>query len=139
MTTPEYLVDTSAIVRMLQDDGDANGWEAVAQSGRIALLELTRLEFLYSARSQAHRTAMMEVLDALFPTQFLPDDSFRRAEQVQDRLTELGQHRSAGAVDLVLAAAAELSHRTVLHCDHDFETIARVTGQPVCMVTGPEA
>jgi predicted nucleic acid-binding protein len=33
--------------------------------------------------------------------------------------------------DLLIAATAELSGRTVLHLDKDFELIADVTGQPV--------
>lgn len=40
------------------------------------------------------------------------------------------RHRSAGAVDLLVAATAELRGLTVLHYGNDFETIASVTGRP---------
>lgn len=60
----------------------------------------------------------------------MPDGIYRRARAVQRRLTESGEHRSAGAVDLLVAATAELSGLTVLHHDADFETVAKVTGQP---------
>jgi hypothetical protein len=33
--------------------------------------------------------------------------------------------------DLILSAAAELASLTLLHYDSDFETIARITGQPM--------
>jgi predicted nucleic acid-binding protein len=48
---------------------------------------------------------------------------------VQEALTKRGQHRSAGPVDLVVAATAELQGLTLLHHDRDFECIAAVTGQ----------
>jgi predicted nucleic acid-binding protein len=48
---------------------------------------------------------------------------------VQEALTERGQHRSAGPVDLMVAAAAELQGLTLLRRDRDFERIAAVTGQ----------
>jgi predicted nucleic acid-binding protein len=50
-------------------------------------------------------------------------------------LTETGMHRSAGAVDLLIAATAERERLTVLCDDRDYQAIARVTGQPVKLVT----
>jgi hypothetical protein len=43
-------------------------------------------------------------------------------------------HRSAGPVDLLIAATAERERLTVLCDDRDFQTIARLTGQPVNLV-----
>jgi predicted nuclease of predicted toxin-antitoxin system len=43
-------------------------------------------------------------------------------------------HRSAGAVDLLIAATAERERLTVLCDDHDYLTIATVTGQAVKLV-----
>lgn len=47
---------------------------------------------------------------------------------------EKGEHRSAGPVDLLVAAAAEEAELTLLHHDRGFETVARTTGQPVHMI-----
>jgi predicted nucleic acid-binding protein len=66
------------------------------------------------------------------------DRAYDRASRVQELLTERGQHRSAGAVDLVVAATAELQGLTLLHRDRDFECIAAVTGQALQWY-GPEA
>ncbi|MGL5817838.1 MAG: hypothetical protein ACRCYR_09770 [Phycicoccus sp.] len=44
---------------------------------------------------------------------------------------ERGRHRAPSIPDLVVAAAAELDQRVVLHVDKDFELIAEVTGQQV--------
>ena len=54
---------------------------------------------------------------------------------VQQLLTETGKHRSAGPVDLLIAATAEQQHLTVLCDDRDFETVAAVTRQRVRLVT----
>jgi predicted nucleic acid-binding protein len=58
------------------------------------------------------------------------DRAYSRAWEVQGDLTAKGEHRSTGPVDLVIAATAELSGLTLLHHDHDYDTIAAVTGQP---------
>jgi predicted nucleic acid-binding protein len=58
------------------------------------------------------------------------DRAFSRAFEVQYGLTAKGQHKSAGPVDLVVAATAELHGLTLLHNDRDFTMIAAITGQP---------
>ncbi len=50
-------------------------------------------------------------------------------------LTEAGTHRSAGPIDLLIAATAERERLVVLCDDHDYQTVARVTGQPVKLGT----
>jgi len=60
----------------------------------------------------------------------------RRARQVQDELAAAAQHQGPGAIDLLVAATAELSGLTLLHYDRDFQTIARITRQPQALV-GP--
>jgi predicted nucleic acid-binding protein len=48
---------------------------------------------------------------------------------------DAGAHRSAGPVDLLIAATAERERLTVLCDDRDYQTVATVTGQPVKLVT----
>jgi len=75
---------------------------------------------------------------AAFPTcGWVPmgEQAWERAAEVQQLLTETGQHRSAGAVDLLIAATAERERLTVLCDDRDFETVAAVTRQPIKLVT----
>ncbi|GAB2751186.1 hypothetical protein GCM10027072_55400 [Streptomyces bullii] len=43
-------------------------------------------------------------------------------------------HRSAGPIDLLVAAAAEEAGLTLLHYDRDLEAIAHAAGQPVRMI-----
>ena len=65
----------------------------------------------------------------------MPERAYERASDVQQLLTQRGVHRSAGPVDLLVAATAECERLTVLCDDHDFQTVATVTGQAVKLVT----
>ena len=61
--------------------------------------------------------------------------AYDRAAQVQQLLTETGKHRSAGPVDLLIAATAERERLIVLCDDRDYQAVAAVTGQPVKLVS----
>ncbi len=137
MSLATYLIDTSALVRILTVKTVRERWAEHLTEGVVGLCELTELEFQYSARSLLDRLAKEELLAELFTWTLIPDGTYARAREVQRSLTEKGEHRSAGAVDLLVAATAELSGLTVLHYDGDFETIARVTGQPMQWVARP--
>jgi predicted nucleic acid-binding protein len=102
-------------------------------AGPAAVRDLTELEVLHSARSEKDREAIQGRLNQ-FTWCPMPDGVYRRARVVQRGLTAKGEHHSAGAVDLLVAAAAEEAGLTLLHYDRDFETIARTTGQPVRMI-----
>jgi predicted nucleic acid-binding protein len=93
------------------------------------------LEFLYSARSLADRLEKRRLLRELFGWVTMNERAYDRADEVQQRLTEVGKHRSAGPVDLLIAATAERERLIVLCDDRDFQVVASVTGQPVKMVT----
>jgi hypothetical protein len=60
----------------------------------------------------------------------MADRAFERATEIQEALTRRGEHRSAGAVDLLIAATAELHQLIMLSEDRGFETVAAVTGAP---------
>jgi predicted nucleic acid-binding protein len=132
VSVADYLIDTSALVRILLRQATED-WEQRMGAGLVALCDLTELEVLYSARSEKDREAIQGRLNQ-FTWCPMPDGVYRRARVVQRELTAKGEHRSAGAVDLLVAAAAEEAGLTLLHYDRDFETIARTTGQPVRMI-----
>lgn len=132
-----YLADTSALVRLIPDVTDDYGWLDARNAGLVAVCDITELELLYSARSAADRDAVLRQLSAAYAWAPVPDGVYQRAREVQQMLTVVGAHRSAGPVDLLLAATAELGGLTLLHCDHDFEAIAKRTGQPTRMLAVP--
>ncbi|MFD7559439.1 PIN domain nuclease [Streptomyces sp. NPDC059533] len=137
MNAALYLIDTSALARFMRGDAERYGWDQAAAAGLIATCPITELEFFYSARSAADRERALEDIRLIFGWVPVDDRAYERAWQVQEALTKQGRHRSAGAVDLVVAATAELQGLTLLHRDHDFECIAAVTGQPLQWY-GPE-
>jgi predicted nucleic acid-binding protein len=132
-----FLIDTSALARLLKDEAVRTGWEEQVTSGLVAVCSIVELEFLYSARSSSDRDSLVRLLDRAFAWVPMPDRVFARAFEVQGALTERGHHRSASAVDLLVAAAAELNSLTLLHYDRDFDQIAQVTRQPMTWVAPP--
>lgn len=102
-------------------------------AGLTALCDLTELEILYSARPARDHEAIQERLNQ-FTRCPLPDGIYRRARVVQRELTAKGEHRGAGAVDLLVAATAEEAGATLLRYDRDFETIARTSGQSARLI-----
>jgi predicted nucleic acid-binding protein len=138
MSAAQFLIDTSALARFLRGDAEQYGWDQAAAAGLIATCPVTELEFFYSARSAEDRARGIEDMRLLFGWVPVDDRAYERAWRVQELLTRKGQHRSAGAVELVVAATAELQGLTLLHRDHDFDCVAAVTGQPLQWY-GPDA
>ena len=134
MSPALYLIDTSGLFRILQDKL-RQAWSDQLTAGVIAVCPIVELEFLFSARSLADRLEKRRLLRELFGCVPMPERAYDRAGEIQQRLTETGRHRSAGPVDLLIAATAESERLIVLCDDHDFEVVASVTGQPVKLVT----
>ncbi|HTR95851.1 MAG TPA: PIN domain nuclease [Trebonia sp.] len=125
----EFLIDTSALTRLMRPGAESYGWDQAVAAGLIAVCPITELEFFYSARSAKDREETVEDMRTAFGWVPVHDRAYARAWEVQGALTARGQHRAAGPVDLVVAATAELFGLTLLHHDRDFATIAGVTGQ----------
>jgi predicted nucleic acid-binding protein len=131
-----FLIDTSGLAVILQKR-HREVWVDFLSAGVIAVCPVVELEFLYSARSLADRLDKQRLLAEVFAWVPMADRGFERASQIQEALTRRGEHRSAGAVDLLIAATAEHHRLIVLSEDRDFDTVATVTGQPVRRITGP--
>ncbi|MBK6874323.1 MAG: PIN domain nuclease [Kineosporiaceae bacterium] len=134
MSVARFLIDTSGLARILQKEHRA-AWVDFLSAGVIAVCPVVELEFLYSARSLADRLDKQRLLSQVFAWVPMADRAYERAAQIQEALTRRGEHRSAGAVDLLIAATAERHQLIVLSEDRDFETVAAVTGQPVRRIT----
>lgn len=134
MSVARFLIDTSGLARILQREHRA-AWADFLSAGVIAVCPVVELEFLYSARSLADRLDKQRLLSQVFAWVPMADRAYERAAQIQEALTRRGEHRSAGAVDLLIAATAERHQLIVLSEDRDFETVAAVTGQPVRRIT----
>lgn len=92
---------------------------------------MTLLEVGYSARSAADLSTVLSTPPLVaMPVEYFTPSVEERAVEVQRLLAERGHHRAPSIPDLLIAAAAELNRRTILHLDKDFELIAELTGQP---------
>ncbi len=131
-----FLIDTSAAARILLPKPLAQ-WSDALESGLVGMCAPTELELLYSATSLRDYERMHEQQSALYAWRAMPDSLWIRLQELQLDLAKVGAHRSAGPVDLMVAVTAQHHGLTVLHYDRDFETIARVTGQPVRWLVEP--
>jgi predicted nucleic acid-binding protein len=132
-----FLLDTSALVRLLRNPATRVRWEDQITAGIVAICPITELEIFHTARSKADRDELVDLLATAFCWVPMPDRAFERAAEVQADLTSRGTHRSAGPVDLLVAAAAELHSLVLVHYDRDFDQISDVTGQGVTWLVPP--
>jgi predicted nucleic acid-binding protein len=126
-----YLIDTSGIWQILRDRDVQSRWISPIEAGLLKVCAPTCLEYLYSAESPAGRDEMEAELTTLFERVAVPKDAWRWAENAQYKLTQKGQHRGPGPVDLVLCATAVHHGLTLLHADNDFTTVSRVLPEVV--------
>jgi predicted nucleic acid-binding protein len=137
VTPIRFLLDTSALARLFRDPTVRGRWEHQITAGLVAVCPIVELEVLYTARSKTDRDELLDLLDAAFCWVPMPERVFSRAAEIQADLTARGTHRSAGAVDLLVAATADLHGLTLVHYDHDFEQITAVTGQTMTWLAPP--
>lgn len=137
MIPARYLLDTSALVRVLRDAEIRAAWDQQITAGLVAVCPVVELEFLFTARSARDRSELVALLGTVFGWVDTPERAFARAGEVQQQLTERGTHRSAGMADLLVASTAELHQLTLVHYDHDFLHIAAVSAQRVAWVAPP--
>ncbi|WP_323747806.1 PIN domain nuclease [Catenulispora rubra] len=124
-----YLADKSALAR-LHIPSVADAIVPLMERGLVSICGVTELELLFSARNIQERSRMKQQIEDSLVRAQEPDDLWAQASEVQEALTEKGQHRAASIPDLVVAVTARASRLTVLHYDNDFDTIAAFTEQP---------
>jgi predicted nucleic acid-binding protein len=120
-----YLLDTSGLVRLLGDPGLQNVWYEAIDAEAIGSCYPQRTEFLYAARNAPEYNEITEMFGDLYPDVSVPKNAGRWIASVQYHIAQAGEHRSASAVDLIIAATAAHHGLTVLHDDADYRTVAR--------------
>ena len=120
-----YLLDSSALWRILRNATLRASWAEVASLGVIGSCHPQRVEFRRSARDIDEYDQMSGMFDALYPDVPVPDNAWRWAESAQYRLLRHGAQRGLSAVDLLICATAAHHGVVVLHADAAFVTAAR--------------
>lgn len=121
-----YLLDTSALWHLFRTPGETRRWAGEIAEGTFHVCEATRTEFLFSAKGSAHRDELDDALSRMCGPAAVPKNAWRWVSTAQYKLTQYGQHRSAGPIDLLVCATAVHHGQTVLHVDSDFATVARI-------------
>jgi predicted nucleic acid-binding protein len=122
-----YLLDTSGLVRLLRDPKLQSAWYDAIDAGAVASCYVQRAEFLHGARNRREYDEIVEMFIDLYPDVTVPKNAGRWIGAVQHRMAQAGEHRSASAVELVIAATAAHHGLAVLHDDADYRAIARHT------------
>jgi predicted nucleic acid-binding protein len=120
-----YLLDSSALWRILRDDALREAWAEVLTVGAVGSCHPQRVEFRRSARGVEEYDQMSGMFDALYPDAAVPKGAWRWVESAQYRLLRHGAHRALSAIDLLICATAAQHDLVVLHDDKDFATAAR--------------
>jgi len=66
MTSAQFLIDTSALARLMRPGAESFGWDQAVAAGLVAVCPITELEFFYSARSAKDREDTIGDLRAAF-------------------------------------------------------------------------
>jgi predicted nucleic acid-binding protein len=120
-----YLLDSSALWRILRDAALRAAWAEVVSLGVIGSCHPQRVEFRRSARTLDEYEQMSGMFDALYPDAAVPKAAWRWVESAQYRLLRHGAHRALSAVDLLICATAAHHDLAILHDDNDFAVAAR--------------
>jgi hypothetical protein len=120
----KYLIDTSALVRILRRQTD-EAWHAQVSRGLVAICEPVITETLTIARATEYQRVLADLLDT-YPWVPVPDNAWDTVRSVGARLAERSCHQGLSVADHLVVATA-LHHRlAILHEDADFGTAATV-------------
>lgn len=119
-----YLVDTSALVRMLRRQVDES-WHEQVMHGLIAICDPVLTETLTIARATEYERVRADLLEA-YPWVPVPDRAWDTVQSVQAQLAAKSQHHGLSVADHLVVATALHHNLTILHEDADFGTAAAI-------------
>jgi len=119
----KYLVDTSALVRLIRKQADPR-WGEIAERGLISVCEPAMTETLLLAETKKYAETESFIADRYLPVT-IPEGIWDLVAAIRRELAPHGAHRALSVADLVIAATAIRLKLTVLHEDGDFETVTR--------------
>ena len=132
--TTLFLADTSAFTIATRSPQAESRLRQLAVDGTLATFVTVDLEMGYSARNPREHQGIAGTRAQLVQLPCV-DEIAVRAREVQAQMAVRSQHRAAGVMGLLTAAAAEHYGATLVHYDADFDHIAAVTTQPTEWIT----
>jgi predicted nucleic acid-binding protein len=119
-----YLVDSTALWRIMRDPEIRAGWTEVISDHAIGSCQPQRTEFRRSARTPIEYGDMTGMFLDLYPDVGVPKSAWQWIESAQYRLMRAGAHRALSCVDWLICACAAVRGVVVLHDDNDFVVAA---------------
>jgi len=123
----KYLVDTSALVRIVRRQVDP-AWYDLVGRGLIAICEPVIIETLTVAAATTYQQVETELRDT-YPGVPVPDRAWDTIRAVRHELAARSAHQGLSAADYLVVATAIRLKLVVLHEDGDFETVSRAVPQ----------
>jgi predicted nucleic acid-binding protein len=120
----KYLIDTSALVRMLRRQVN-DSWHEQVTHGLVAICDPVLTEALTIARANEYDRVRTNLLEA-YPWVPVPDRAWETVHSVQARLAAKSQHNGLSVADHLVVATALHHHLTILHEDADFAAAAAI-------------
>lgn len=120
-----YLLDSSALWRMLRDRSLHTAWQETVLEGDVRSCYPQRVEFLRSARDSKEYDMYSAMFAELYEDAPVPKSAAHWVGGLQARAAGHGAHQALSAVDLQVCATAAHHGLIVLHDDRDFVTAAR--------------
>jgi predicted nucleic acid-binding protein len=68
VTPAQFLIDTSALARLMRPGAESFGWDQAVTAGLIAVCPIIELEFFYGVRSLADREQGIADMRSRFTT-----------------------------------------------------------------------
>lgn len=121
-----YLIDSSALWRILRDQAVVDLWRTPLADGELRSCYPQRAEFLRSARNLKEFSHFCGMFDTLYREVAVPKSAGMWISGLQRRGAENGNHRCLSAVDLQVCATAAFHGLTIVHDDSDFVTAVRL-------------
>ena len=118
-----YLIDTSALVRVMRDQVD-EAWLELTRRGLVTICEPVLIECLTVAPAERHGETEQTLLDT-HPWVPVPEDIWEIVASMRRELAKHSVHQALSVADYLIAATAVKRGLTVLHEDRDFETASR--------------
>ena len=120
-----FLVDSSAVWRLLRQPELVDEWTPPILSGAVGSCEPQRAEFRRSARNTVEFGQMNRMFEDLYPDVPVPKSVWGWIESAQHVLAGVAAVRALSVVDLLVCATAAARGLVILHDDADYELAAR--------------
>lgn len=122
-----YLVDSSALWRILRDRSVLDRWRETLAAGEFRSCYPQRSEFLTSARNLKEYSDFCRMFDTLYRDAAVPKGAGQWIGKTQYYAAERGSHQCLSAVDLQVCATAAHHSLVIVHDDSDFVTATRLS------------